>query len=322
MGGPTRFDIFQFQIKARDMANVFTRSGSIFPKNQIELAKYFNRRFVRTISLINSRRKHLPSLWARQKAIHKCKSPLHNWIDKSNQFTPVIPSLRLHTSQDIGNTTETDKGETKQANFNGLKFSESMLKNSISSESKITPADVFRDSFIVYPEFITSVEESNIVMEVDPHLTRQVYEKDHWDDAIVGFRETERKNWNFLNTVTIDRMRETGFASSETRLLPYIHVLDLSEDGYIKPHIDSSRFCGDTVAVLSLLSDCILKFVHDKHEDYQVHCLVPRRSLYIMRGDSRYNYTHAILKNEDSYFNAQLIAKGRRISVICRNDVK
>ena len=59
--------------------------------------------------------------------------------------------------------------------------------------------------------------------------------------AIVGFRETERKNWNFLNTVTIDRMRETGFASSQTRLLPYIHVLDLSEDGYIKPHIDSSR---------------------------------------------------------------------------------
>ena len=59
--------------------------------------------------------------------------------------------------------------------------------------------------------------------------------------AIVGFRETERKNWNFLNTVTVDRMRETGFASSETRLLPYIHVLDLSEDGYIKPHIDSSR---------------------------------------------------------------------------------
>ena len=59
--------------------------------------------------------------------------------------------------------------------------------------------------------------------------------------AIVGFRETERKNWNFLNTVTIDRMRETSFASSETRLLPYIHVLDLSEDGYIKPHIDSSR---------------------------------------------------------------------------------
>ena len=36
-------------------------------------------------------------------------------------------------------------------------------------------------------------------------------------------------------------MRETGFASSETRLLPYIHVLDLSDDGYIKPHIDSSR---------------------------------------------------------------------------------
>ena len=63
-------------------------------------------------------RKHLPSLWARQKAMHKCKGPLHDWIDICNQFTPVIPSLRLHTSQDIGNTTETDKEETKQLNFN------------------------------------------------------------------------------------------------------------------------------------------------------------------------------------------------------------
>lgn len=50
--------------------------------------------------------------------MHKCKGPLHDWIDISNQYTSVIPSLGLHTSQDIGNTTETDKEETKQLNFN------------------------------------------------------------------------------------------------------------------------------------------------------------------------------------------------------------
>ena len=59
--------------------------------------------------------------------------------------------------------------------------------------------------------------------------------------AIVGFRETERKNWNPLNTATIQKLRDTAFTTKESRLLPYVHVLDLSEDGYIKPHIDSTR---------------------------------------------------------------------------------
>ena len=101
--------------------------------------------------------------------------------------------------------------------------------------------------------------------------------------AIVGFRETERKNWNPINSETIKRLREAAFDPKGSRHLPYVHVLDLAEDGHIKPHIDSSRFCGDTVAVLSLLSDCVLKLVHEKHGDRKVYCLVPRRSLYVMK---------------------------------------
>ena len=59
--------------------------------------------------------------------------------------------------------------------------------------------------------------------------------------AIVGFRETERKNWNQLNSKVIQRLQDTAFDSKGTRLLPYVHVLDLADDGFIKPHIDSSR---------------------------------------------------------------------------------
>jgi alkylated DNA repair protein alkB family protein 7 len=59
--------------------------------------------------------------------------------------------------------------------------------------------------------------------------------------AIVGFRETERKNWNQLNSKVIQRLQETAFDPKGTRLLPYVHVLDLADDGFIKPHIDSSR---------------------------------------------------------------------------------
>ena len=76
--------------------------------------------------------------------------------------------------------------------------------------------------------------------EVEPHLRRLVYEKNHWDEAIIKFRETERKNWNIANTKLIDHLRSTGF-HPEDRQLPYVHVLDLAEDGHIKPHIDSTR---------------------------------------------------------------------------------
>ena len=58
--------------------------------------------------------------------------------------------------------------------------------------------------------------------------------------AIVGFRETERKHWTPSNQSLIDRLRSRSFEPG-CRQLPYVHVLDLAEDGYIKPHIDSVR---------------------------------------------------------------------------------
>lgn len=57
----------------------------------------------------------------------------------------------------------------------------------------------------------------------------------------MDFRETERKHWNHLNSATIKKLQTTAFNPESTRLLPYVHVLDLAENGFIKPHIDSSR---------------------------------------------------------------------------------
>ena len=95
-------------------------------------------------------------------------------------------------------------------------------------------------SFQVIPNFITENEEKLMTKEVEPHLKRLIYEKDHWDEAIVKFRETERKHWNENNQRTIDRLKSTSF-HPEDKLIPYVHVLDLAEDGYIKAHIDSTR---------------------------------------------------------------------------------
>ena len=180
----------------------------------------------------------------------------------------------------------------------------------------------FAQSFLIYDNFITEQEEENFMSEIEPHLKRQIYEKDHWDDAIQGFRETERKNFNKNNSPVIDRLRKISFPSSgkESQVLPYTHVLDLADFGFIKPHIDSSRFCGSTVAVLSLLSPCVARFRLDTNKDTMVDAFIDRRSLYVMKGFSRYDCTHEILKQEDSLFNSEVINKSRRVSIICRNE--
>ena len=41
----------------------------------------------------------------------------------------------------------------------------------------------FSGSFVILEDFVSAEEETSIMKEVEPHLKRQVYEKDHWDDV-------------------------------------------------------------------------------------------------------------------------------------------
>ena len=132
----------------------------------------------------------------------------------------------------------------------GLKKSGKCLCSTIARQSKSFVPEISQwnktifqsldKSLIIIPDFINEEEETSLCKEVEPHLKRLVYEKDHWDEAIVKFRETERKNWNKANTSLIDRLKSRAFDKSDS-VLPYVHVLDLAEDGHIKPHIDSTR---------------------------------------------------------------------------------
>ncbi|XP_030592020.1 alpha-ketoglutarate-dependent dioxygenase alkB homolog 7, mitochondrial isoform X2 [Archocentrus centrarchus] len=139
----------------------------------------------------------------------------------------------------------------------------------------------------VRTDFITEKEEAAFLQELESGLKKKRYEFDHWDDG--------------------------------SQLLGPVHVIDLDKTGYIKPHIDSVKFCGSTIAGLSLLSDSIMRLVKDDSPSEWLDLLLSRRSLYILRDQARYNFTHEILKDEESVFNGQRVPRRRRISVICRN---
>ncbi|XP_072225444.1 alpha-ketoglutarate-dependent dioxygenase alkB homolog 7, mitochondrial [Leuresthes tenuis] len=166
--------------------------------------------------------------------------------------------------------------------------------------------------------FITEEEEAALLQELEPSLKKKRYEFDHWDDAIHGYRETERGRWGPACEEVLNRVRSVAFAEGSPLLGP-VHVLDLDKTGYIKPHIDSVKFCGSTIAGLSLLSDSIMRLAKEDAPKEWLDLLLSRRSLYILRDQARYDYTHEILKDEDSAFNGQRVPRQRRISVICRN---
>ncbi|XP_010773626.1 alpha-ketoglutarate-dependent dioxygenase alkB homolog 7, mitochondrial isoform X2 [Notothenia coriiceps] len=137
-------------------------------------------------------------------------------------------------------------------------------------------------------------------------------------EAIHGYRETERVMWGERCEEVLSRVRSGAFPEGSPLLGP-VHILDLDKTGYIKPHIDSVKFCGSTIAGLSLLSDSIMRLMKEDDAEEWLDLLLPRFSLYILRDQARYNFTHQILKDEESVFNGQRVPRLRRISVICRN---
>ena len=185
--------------------------------------------------------------------------------------------------------------------------------------SNTTSSTHVTEGFAIIEDFINEQEHESLCMEVEKHLKKLRYEYDHWDNAIHGYREMEKQSWTIENQSILDRLRKLAFRA-ESEHLSHVHVLDLSEEGHIKPHVDSVRFCGSTIAGISLLSPCVFKLINTKDPSSFATCLVRPRSLYIMRDVIRYDYTHEVLANKDSYFEDVKVHKGRRISVICRSE--
>ncbi|KAM3846064.1 alpha-ketoglutarate-dependent dioxygenase alkB homolog 7, mitochondrial isoform 1-T1 [Vipera latastei] len=170
----------------------------------------------------------------------------------------------------------------------------------------------------VTPDFISEEEEALLAQELEPQLRRHRYQDEHWDGAIHKYRETEKSYWSKECHEILQRVRSTAFPPGVPQLTQ-VHVLDLDKTGYIKPHVDSVKFCGCTIAGLSLLSSSVMHLVSEQNPQDWLDLLLERRSLYILRGPARYEFTHEILKDEESFFDGRKVARERRISVICRN---
>ncbi|XP_022092244.1 alpha-ketoglutarate-dependent dioxygenase alkB homolog 7, mitochondrial-like [Acanthaster planci] len=193
------------------------------------------------------------------------------------------------------------------------------LSDYVCESSDNETADVIYQSFKLYENFVSRAEENCLLEEINDYLEDLDYEYDHWDNQIHGYRETEKSRWSTKSQLILQRIRETAFPSGEQQL-PLVHVLDLAKDGYIKPHVDSVKFCGSTITGLSLLSAAIMKLAKEDNPENWVNVILKPRSLYVIKDKARYQFTHEILKDSESLFRGERVARRRRISIVCRNE--
>ena len=188
-----------------------------------------------------------------------------------------------------------------------------------------------RDTVLVWPEFLSVAEEKALLDELQPRLdAKGDFEQAHMDKVIEGYRELEVKpsQWDAsgAGADVIARAEEAMRGAAEPgghwgALLPEVHVLELAAEGQIDAHVENTSFLGDALGGISLVSECVMRL--REGDGYQnvgestVDLLLPPRSLYVLFGKARYDYTHQITDDAQSW-RGEAIPRARRVSLILR----
>ncbi|CAH0487517.1 unnamed protein product [Peronospora farinosa] len=168
-------------------------------------------------------------------------------------------------------------------------------------------------------DVITKDEELLVADECSRILKRRRYEENHWDNAIVKFKEMERSRWSTETLRVLQKVREATILPKELNYFPAVHVIELAEDGYIKPHLDSIKFFGRVVAGVNLLSPSVMRF-KEEYGDSVIDAYLPRRSMYMMTGRVRYHYTHEIVPGMQVFKGQVSVNRTHRISILLRDE--
>ncbi len=93
-------------------------------------------------------------------------------------------------------------------------------------------------------------------------------------------------------------------------------LIGYEKDGFIVRHIDSAMLSGGTVIVVSFNSPVVVNFYSEKKEKPENQkFFIPPKSLYVISGESRYDWSHAILSDETTY-DSKPFLRDRRYAIV------
>lgn len=85
----------------------------------------------------------------------------------------------------------------------------------------------------------------------------------------------------------------------------------------ISAHVDSKILFGSVVVSISLGSQAVMEFKATQLST-SASFLLPRRSMIILSGDARNEFTHEIAKRKTDAVDGKRVARGRRVSITFR----
>lgn len=174
------------------------------------------------------------------------------------------------------------------------------------------------EGFFVLRDGVTEAEETAIIESLDRH-----YE---WKDSQSGRRKQEygpkrnfkKKKVKPAESPGMPSVLQTVFGVASRFALEKTHeIFEVAEANVLEycenrlssfdPHIDDTWLWGRRIVGVNLLEDCPFTFVNAS--GVSVCVLLPRRSLFILSGKSRYEWMHGIHPDH---------VKGRRVSITLR----
>jgi len=181
------------------------------------------------------------------------------------------------------------------------------------------PPDVFGEcgvrGLFQVQDFISKEEEEEIVRELDAAK---------WEHSDSGNAKAHTQKWGVVTDLRastfrdpdpsigerempdmfktlIQRWRTLALKSTKLRALAEHKAIEANaisyhkEQGhYLEPHVDNRQLSGECLCTLSLLGGCVMEFVQDRPGGSRVLSPMSPRSLQVVSGDARWNWTHGI----------------------------
>lgn len=112
-----------------------------------------------------------------------------------------------------------------------------------------------------------------------------------------------------------DRLFQFGFLPE----VPDQLIINEYQTGQgIANHVDCEPCFGGTIISVSLGSNCVMDFINLKTKE-KIDVMLESRSLVILSGEARYNWTHGIASRKSDNFNGIKSERKLRISMTYRN---
>jgi hypothetical protein len=171
---------------------------------------------------------------------------------------------------------------------------------------------------VLQHEFITRDEEAELLSLADERLAGEAYVDDHYDGVISGYRECAVPILEIDApgaAAAVQRMRQAAWDATHGAkqrgigMFPHVQVIDMPPTGRINAHRDNMKMFGEFTTGLNLLSSAVLRFEpfwaasESPGEGQQQQLpsfdvVLHPRTIYVMHGSLRWQYTHAILDAE------------------------